>query len=54
MASTEAGEALALTKDDVKFRVPAHRVAESFSSSRASIFALAHGDRERLMARVSE
>jgi len=50
---TEAGEALALTKDDVKFAYRRTELPNHFIITRVD-FALAHGDRERLMARVSE
>jgi UDP-N-acetylmuramate dehydrogenase len=50
---TEAGEALALTKDDVKFAYRRTELPNRFIITRVD-FELAHGDRERLMARVSE
>jgi UDP-N-acetylmuramate dehydrogenase len=50
---TEAGEALALTKDDVKFAYRRTELPNHFIITRVD-FELAHGDRERLMARVAE
>jgi UDP-N-acetylmuramate dehydrogenase len=50
---TEAGEALALTKDDVKFAYRRTDLPQHFIITRVD-FELAHGDRERLMARVAE
>jgi UDP-N-acetylmuramate dehydrogenase len=50
---TEAGEAIALTKDDVKFAYRRTELPHRFIITRVD-FELAHGDRERLMARVEE
>jgi UDP-N-acetylmuramate dehydrogenase len=50
---TEAGESLALTKDDVKFAYRRTDLPNRFIITRVD-FELAHGDRERLMARVAE
>ncbi len=50
---SEAGEALALTKDDVKFAYRRTDLPLHFIITRVD-FELAHGDRERLMARVAE
>jgi UDP-N-acetylmuramate dehydrogenase len=50
---TEAGESLALTKDDVKFAYRRTELPNHFIITRVD-FELAHGDRERLMARVAE
>jgi UDP-N-acetylmuramate dehydrogenase len=50
---TEAGDALALTKDDVKFAYRRTELPNHFIITRVD-FELAHGDRERLMARVAE
>lgn len=50
---TEAGEALALTKDDVKFAYRRTELPKHFVITRVD-FTLAHGDRERLTARVAE
>jgi UDP-N-acetylmuramate dehydrogenase len=50
---TEAGEALALTKDDVKFAYRRTELPSHFIITRVD-FELAHGDRERLISRVAE
>ena len=50
---TEAGEAIALTKDDVKFAYRRTELPPHFIITRVD-FELARGDRERLMARVAE
>ena len=50
---TEAGEALALTKDDVKFAYRRTELPSHFIITRVD-FELAHGDREKLTARVAE
>jgi UDP-N-acetylmuramate dehydrogenase len=50
---TEAGEAIALTKDDVKFAYRRTELPNHFIITRVD-FELAHGDRERLMTRVAE
>ena len=50
---TEAGEALALTRDDVKFAYRRTELPSHFIITRVD-FELAHGDRERLMSRVAE
>ncbi len=50
---TEAGEAIALTKDDVKFAYRRTQLPNHFVITRVD-FELAHGDRERLAARVAE
>lgn len=50
---TEAGEAIALTKDDVKFAYRRTELPQRFVITRVD-FELAHGDRDRLMARVAE
>ena len=50
---TEAGEALALTKDDVKFAYRRTELPSHFIITRVD-FDLAHGDRDRLTARVAE
>ena len=50
---TEAGEAIALTKDDVKFAYRRTDLPQCFVITRVD-FELARGDRERLMARVAE
>jgi len=50
---TEAGEALALTKDEVKFAYRRTELPSHFIITRVD-FELARGDRERLMARVAE
>jgi UDP-N-acetylmuramate dehydrogenase len=50
---TEAGEAIALTKDDVKFAYRRTELPQRFVITRVD-FELARGDRERLMARVAE
>ncbi len=50
---TEAGEALALTKDDVKFAYRRTELPAHFIITRVD-FELARGDRERLTARVAE
>jgi UDP-N-acetylmuramate dehydrogenase len=50
---TEAGEALALTKDDVKFAYRRTDLPSHFIITRVD-FELAHGDRERLTSRVAE
>jgi UDP-N-acetylmuramate dehydrogenase len=50
---TEAGEALALTKDDVKFAYRRTELPSHFIITRVD-FELAHGDRERLMSRVAD
>ena len=50
---TEAGEALALTKDDVKFAYRRTELPSHFIITRVD-FELARGDRERLTARVAE
>ena len=50
---SEAGEALALTRDDVKFAYRRTDLPLHFIITRVD-FELAHGDRERLMARVAE
>src|SRR6266481_2994898 len=50
---TEAGEALALTKDDVKFAYRRTDLPPHFIITRVD-FELARSDRERLMARVAE
>jgi UDP-N-acetylmuramate dehydrogenase len=49
----EAGEALALTKDDVKFAYRRTDLPSHFIITRVD-FELAHGDRERLMSRVAD
>jgi UDP-N-acetylmuramate dehydrogenase len=50
---TEAGEAIALTKDDVKFAYRRTELPDHFIITRVD-FELARGDRERLMTRVAE
>jgi len=50
---TEAGEAIALTKDDVKFAYRRTELPNHFVITRVD-FELARGDRERLAARVAE
>jgi UDP-N-acetylmuramate dehydrogenase len=50
---TEAGEAIALTKDDVKFAYRRTELPSHFIITRVD-FELAHGDRAQLMARVAE
>ncbi len=50
---TEAGEALALTRDDVKFAYRRTELPQHFIITRVD-FELARGDRARLMARVAE
>jgi UDP-N-acetylmuramate dehydrogenase len=50
---TETGEALALTKDDVKFAYRRTDLPNHFIITRVD-FELAHGNRERLTARVAE
>jgi UDP-N-acetylmuramate dehydrogenase len=50
---TEAGEAIALTKDDVKFAYRRTQLPNHFVITRVD-FELAHGDRERLAARVAD
>jgi len=50
---TEAGEAIALTKDDVKFAYRRTQLPNHFVITRVD-FELAHGDRERLATRVAE
>jgi UDP-N-acetylmuramate dehydrogenase len=50
---TEAGEALALTRDDVKFAYRRTELPQHFIITRVD-FQLGHGDRERLLARVAE
>jgi len=50
---TEAGEALALTKDDVKFAYRRTELPNHFIITRVD-FELTHGDRERLTTRVAE
>src|SRR5258708_6024755 len=50
---TEAGEAIALTKDDVKFAYRRTDLPPHFIITRVD-FELARSDRERLMARVAE
>jgi UDP-N-acetylmuramate dehydrogenase len=50
---TEAGAALALTKDDVKFAYRRTELPSHFIITRVD-FDLAHGDRDRLTARVAE
>jgi UDP-N-acetylmuramate dehydrogenase len=50
---TEAGEAIALTKDDVKFAYRRTELPQRFVITRVD-FELARGDRERLMTRVAE
>ena len=50
---TEAGEAIALTKDEVKFAYRRTELPQRFVITRVD-FELARGDRERLMARVAE
>jgi UDP-N-acetylmuramate dehydrogenase len=50
---TEAGEAIALTKDDVKFSYRRTQLPNHFVITRVD-FELAHGDRERLATRVAE
>jgi UDP-N-acetylmuramate dehydrogenase len=50
---SEAGEALALSRDDVKFAYRRTDLPQHFIITRVD-FELAHGDRERLMARVAE
>jgi UDP-N-acetylmuramate dehydrogenase len=50
---TEAGEAIALTRDDVKFAYRRTELPNHFIITRVD-FELAHGDRERLMTRVAE
>src|SRR5258708_19120314 len=47
---TEAGEALALTRDDVKFAYRRTELPAHFTITRVD-FALVHGNRERLMTR---
>jgi UDP-N-acetylmuramate dehydrogenase len=50
---TEAGEAVALSKDDVKFAYRRTELPNHFIITRVD-FDLAHGDRDRLTARVAE
>jgi len=50
---TEAGEAIALTKDDVKFAYRRTELPSHFIITRVD-FELARGDRDRLTARVAE
>jgi len=50
---TEAGEALALTRDDVKFAYRRTELPSHFIITRVD-FELAHGDREELMSRVAD
>src|ERR1700689_4499466 len=50
---TEAGEAIALTKDDGKFSYRRTQLPNHFVITRVD-FELAHGDRERLATRVAE
>jgi UDP-N-acetylmuramate dehydrogenase len=50
---TEAGEAIALTRDDVKFAYRRTELPSHFIITRVD-FDLARGDRERLMTRVAE
>ena len=50
---TEAGEALALTKENVKFAYRRTELPAHFTITRVD-FTLAHGDRDRLRARVAE
>jgi len=50
---TEAGEAIALTRDDVKFAYRRTELPNRFVITRVD-FELARGDRERLMTRVAE
>ncbi len=50
---TEAGESIALTKDDVKFAYRRTELPNHFVITRVD-FELARGDRERLMTRVAE
>src|SRR3984957_20237198 len=50
---SEAGEALALTRDDVKFAYRRTELPNCFVITRVD-FELARGDRARLMARVAE
>jgi UDP-N-acetylmuramate dehydrogenase len=50
---TEAGEALALTNDDVKFAYRRTELPRHFVITQVD-FELARGDRERLMARVAD
>ncbi len=50
---TEDGRALALTRDDVKFAYRRTELPAHFTITRVD-FALVHGNRERLMARVAE
>jgi UDP-N-acetylmuramate dehydrogenase len=50
---TEEGEAIALTKDDVKFAYRRTELPQRFVITRVD-FELARGDRERLMTRVAE
>jgi UDP-N-acetylmuramate dehydrogenase len=50
---TEAGEALALTRDDVKFAYRRTELPHHFIITRVD-FQLGHGDREQLLARVAE
>jgi len=50
---TEAGEALALTRDDVKFAYRRTELPNHFIITRVD-FELARGDRERLMTRVAD
>ena len=50
---TEKGEAIALTKDEVKFAYRRTELPPNFIITRVD-FELAHGDREKLMERVAE
>jgi UDP-N-acetylmuramate dehydrogenase len=50
---TDAGAALALSRDEVKFAYRRTELPANFTITRVD-FALAHGDRERLSARVAE
>jgi len=50
---TEAGEALALTRDDVKFAYRRTELPHHFIITRVD-FQLGHGDREQLLARAAE
>ena len=50
---TESGEAIALTKDDVKFAYRRTELPDHFIITRVD-FELARGDRERLTARVAD
>ncbi len=50
---TESGDAIALTRDDVKFAYRRTELPNHFIITRVD-FDLAHGDRDRLTARVAE